>query len=105
RLKAPGSVTLSDMELSSGGSFMGLPRATVVSALKDKNGRIAVKFVLEGDINDPKFSLNESFAGHIGSAMAGLLGVSLEGLAKGVGTMGSGAAKTVGDAVGKLFGK
>ncbi|MGE5384723.1 MAG: DUF748 domain-containing protein, partial [Betaproteobacteria bacterium] len=39
RLKAPGSVTLSDMELSSGGSFMGLPRATVVSALKDKNGR------------------------------------------------------------------
>jgi hypothetical protein len=105
RLHAPGTVTLSDMELASGGSFMGMPRATVVSMLKDKNGRIAVKFTLEGNINDPRFSLNESFANQIGTAVAGVLGISLEGLAKGVGLVGGDAAKSVGDAVGKLFGK
>jgi hypothetical protein len=37
--------------------------------------------------------------------MAGTLGVSIEGLAKGVGSAGSGIARGVGDSVGKLFGK
>lgn len=105
RISAPGSITLSDMELATGGSFMGMPRATVVSMLKDRNGKITAKFVLEGNLNDPKFSLNENFAGLIGASVAEVFGISLEGLAKGVGTVGSDAMKSMGDAVGKLFGK
>jgi hypothetical protein len=34
-----------------------------------------------------------------------MLGISLEGLAKGVGSAGSGVAKGIGDSLGKLFGK
>ncbi len=105
RLHAPGTLTLAGLELASGGSFMGMPRAAVVSLLKDRNDRITVNFVLEGNLDDPRFSLNESFASRVGASMAGVLGVSLEGLAKGVSSVGGGVAKGVGSAVNKLFGK
>jgi hypothetical protein len=106
-LHAPGTLTLNGLELAStgGSSFMGMPRSAVVSSMKDKNGQITIKFALDGNINDPRFSLNENFMTRIGSSMAGTLGVSIEGLAKGVGSAGSGIAKGVGDSVGKLFGK
>lgn len=101
RLKAPGSLTLAGLELAPGSSFMGMPRNAVVGMLKDKNDRITVKFVLEGNLTDPKFSLNENIATRIGASVADTLGVSIEGLAKGVGSAGRG----IGEAVGKLFGK
>ena len=106
-LHAPGTLTLSSLELAStgGSSFMGMPRSAVVSSMKDKNGQITIKFALDGNINDPRFSLNENFMTRVGSSMAGTLGVSIEGLAKGVGSAGSGIARGVGDSVGKLFGK
>lgn len=105
RLFAPGTVTFSNMELSSGGSFMGMPRNVVVSMLKDKNGKISAKFVLDGNLNDPRFSLNEDLSGRIGSSVASLMGLSLEGVVKGLGTVGGGATKGLGDAINKLFGK
>lgn len=106
-LHAPGTLNLSGLELVSTGSgtFMGMPRNAVVSMMKDKSGQISIKFALDGNINDPRFSLNENFMTRVGSSMAGTLGVSIEGLAKGVGNAGSGIAKGVGDSVGKLFGK
>lgn len=106
KLRAPGTLTLSDLELTSGsGTFMGLPRSAAVGMLKDKKGRISVKFLLEGDVNDPKFSLNEQLATRLASSFAGSVGVSLESLAKGVGNVGGGSAKAIGESVGKLFGK
>lgn len=106
-LHAPGTLTLSGLELASagGGTFMGMPRNAVVAMMKDKNGQIAIKFALDGNINDPRFSLNENLMTRVGSSMAGTLGVSIEGLAKGVGSAGSGIAKGVGESIGKLFGK
>lgn len=106
KLRAPGTLTLSDLELTSGsGSFMGMPRNAAVGLLKDKKGKISVKFVLEGDINDPQFSLNEHLATRLGTSLAGSLGVSIESLAKGVGSAGSSSAKAIGESVGKLFKK
>ncbi|OQA34194.1 MAG: hypothetical protein BWY57_00656 [Betaproteobacteria bacterium ADurb.Bin341] len=105
RLRAPGTLTLSGLELSSSGGFMGLPRTTVLSMMKDKNGVISTQFVLEGDINDPSFSLNENFSGRVASSLAGVMGVSLGGLAKDVGTAGGSVIKGVGDTVGKIFGR
>ncbi len=104
RLHAPGAVTLSGLELSSGKTFMGMPRDMVVSMIKNKDGKIAVKFTLEGNIDDPKFSLNENLSTRIGSSVASSLGISLEGLAKGVGSAGGSAAQGIGSTVGKLFG-
>ncbi len=107
KLHAPGTLTLKGLELASTGSasFMGMPRNAVVASMKDKNGQISIQFVLDGNINDPHFSLNENLMTRVGSSMAGALGVSIEGLAKGVGTAGSGIAKGVSDSVDKLFGK
>lgn len=104
-LRAPGTITLSDVELVSRGgtfnTFMGMPRTAFIGALKNRNGQITVKFALEGNLDDPKFSLNESFARRIASSVGDTLGVSVEGLARGVGD----AARGVGGAVMKLFGK
>lgn len=105
RLHAPGTVVLSGLELSSGKTFMGMPRSSVVSMMKDKDGRISVKFVLDGNIDDPKFSLNDNFSTRIGTSVAGSLGISLEGLAQGLGRTGGSAAQGISGAVGKLFGK
>jgi len=105
RLRAPGTVTLTGLELAPGsgglGTFMGVPRQAVVAALKNRKGQISVDFTLEGDLNDPKFSLNESFMKHIGTSVAETLGISIEGLTRGVG----GAAEGLGGMMKKLFGK
>jgi Domain of Unknown Function (DUF748) len=107
-LHAPGTLTLTDLELASSsttGSIMGMPRNAVVGMMKDRSGKISVKFVLDGNINDPHFSLNENLATRIGSSIAGSLGVSFEGLTKGVGGLGSDTVKGLGRSIGKLFKK
>lgn len=115
RLKAPGKLTISGLELAPAkgafGTFMGVPREAVVASLKDRDDEIAVNFVLEGDVNDPQFSLNETLTTRLASSMAEALGVSLGGVAKGAGALGQSsveaagkAAKGVGSAVQRLFG-
>lgn len=102
RLHAPGTLTLSHLELSDrGGSFMGLPRQAMVAALKNRDDRITIDFSLDGNLNDPHFSLNDSFAKTVGTAVAGLLGITIEGLAKNLGN----AAGGVGSLFGKLLGQ
>jgi len=105
RLKAPGIVTLTDLELEPGSgamsTFMGVPRRAVIASLKDKNNRIVVPFTLDGDLDDPHFSLNENLASHVGGAVANVLGISIEGLTHGVGS----AAQAAEGMVKKLFGK
>lgn len=104
-LHAPGKLTLTDLELSekggSFGTFMGLPRQAVIAGLKDRNNRITVQFTLQGRLDDPRFSLNESFAKSIGAATAGLLGISIEGLARQLGN----APQAIGSAIKNLFGQ
>lgn len=104
-LHAPGTLTLTGLELASGGgafgTFMGMPRQAVLNSLKNRNDQITMRFTLEGNLKDPKFSLNESFARRVGSGIAESLGVSIEGLARGVGD----ATRGVGESVRRLFGK
>jgi hypothetical protein len=105
RLHAPGMITLNNLELAPTGSgfgtFMGIPRQSVVGALKNRNGQIAIHFTLDGNLDDPAFSLNESFARRVGASVAESLGISIEGLTRGIG----GAAEGIGGAVKRLFGK
>ncbi len=108
-LRGPGTLTLSGVELESGGTFMGLPRAAVVSYL-NKQGRINIKFVLDGKVDDPNFRLNENFSTRIAASLGESLGLSLEDLAKGAGSLGQksveaggGAATGIGKAIGGLF--
>lgn len=105
QLHAPGKLTLTDLELNEKGgafgTFMGLPRQAVIAGLKDRNNRITVQFTLQGRLDDPRFSLNESFAKSIGAATAGLLGISIEGLARQLGN----APQAIGSALKNLFGQ
>lgn len=105
RLNAPGSITLSGLELASGegpfATFMGVPRGAVVAALKNRQGQITVDFTLEGRLDDPRFSLNENLAMRVAAGVAEGLGISLEGIGRGVG----GATEGLGGVVRKLFGR
>jgi hypothetical protein len=67
---------------------MGMPRNAVVNSLKDRNGSIDIDFALKGDVSRPNFSLNEALGTRIAAGMAGQLGVSIKGLAEGVGGLG-----------------
>ncbi len=105
RLHAPGVLSIANLELASGkgasATFMGMPRAAVIGLLKDRSGRITIKFVLDGRLDDPRFSLNEAFMTRVGASMAETLGISLESVAKGV----SSATQGIGRSLGKLFGQ
>ena len=87
RLKAPGQITLTGLELNDGagawGRFAGMPRQAALAALK-QHDRISLKFTLEGRLDDPGFSVNESLAKRFGSGLAETLGVSIEGVVEGV---------------------
>lgn len=105
-LHAPGTLTLKNLELSSNsGTLMGMPRNIVVGSMKSRGGKITLKFVLDGNIKDPRYSLNENLSLRIGSSLASSLGVSFEGLAKGVGGLGGSTAQGIGNSLGKLLGK
>lgn len=111
QLQAPGVIALSGLKLASGsGSFMGVPRNMVLGLLKNEKNQINIKFKLDGDLDNPHFSLNETLSTRLASGMAETLGVSLGSLAGGVGTMGlkgvqaaGEAVKSVGGAIGSLF--
>lgn len=115
QLKAPGKLIISDLEFAPGrgamDTFLGVPRDAVVNFLKTKDNKIEVQFVIEGDINNPQFALNEAFTRRVASAMAETLGVSLRGVAEGVGSLAvkgaeaaGKAAKSVGSALEQIFG-
>ncbi|MBI4988164.1 MAG: DUF748 domain-containing protein [Rhodocyclales bacterium] len=99
-LRAPGTLTLNGLELESGGTFMGMPRAAVVGLMKDKNDRITVKFTLDGKLDDPNFKLNEGFSTRVASSLGDVMGLSIEGLAKGAGAVGQKGVEAAGSAAG-----
>ena len=114
-LDGKGKVVLKDLQFAPArgffDTFMGLPRNTVISFLKDHNNTIAVDFTLKGDTSHPSFLLNESLSTRIATAIAGELGVSIKGVGEGLGTLGrkgmEGAGDVVegiGSAVKRLFG-
>lgn len=90
RLHAPGRVTLTGLELASGGgvlaTFGGVPRQAVLAAM-ERDGRIEVGFTLEGRLDDPAFSINDSLATRLAGGLADVLGVSLGGVVEGVGSV------------------
>lgn len=108
KLKAPGTLVLSELELKSGGgfsgTFMGMPRKAVIGALKSGGDQISLSFTLEGDLDNPQFSLNETLSVRVAVGVAQSLGVGLVDIARDVGSLGGRAIEATGTAFGKLFG-
>ncbi len=92
-IKAPGTMTISDLQLASsgglGGTFMGVPRSMVLSFLKNNNDEISLDFVLEGDLNNPRFNLRENFATRLSVGLANKLGFSIVGAGSAIAGGGS----------------
>lgn len=88
RLRAPGRMTLTGLELADGrgalAGLAGLPRQAVLAALQ-RDGKLRVGFTLEGRLDDPGFSLNENLATRVASGLAESVGVSVGGMVQGVG--------------------
>ena len=68
---ATGQLTMTGLQFddADGGNFAGVGHRAVLAALK-RDGRIALKFTLDGRTDDPQFKLDE----HIGLRVAGGLG-------------------------------
>ncbi|MBI3003563.1 MAG: DUF748 domain-containing protein, partial [candidate division NC10 bacterium] len=115
RLRAPGRAVISELEFAPArgvsDTFMGVPRTALVAFFKTGEDRIEVEFVLEGDVSNPRFTLQEALAARLASAVADRLGVSLREIAEGVGKVGQkgieaagDVAREVGGALQQLFG-
>lgn len=87
-IKAPGTMAIRDLQLSSsggiGGTFLGVPSSMVLSFLKNNNNEISLDFVLEGDLKNPRFNLRENLATRLSVGLANKLGVSIMGTGEAV---------------------
>jgi uncharacterized protein involved in outer membrane biogenesis len=102
KLKAPGKATIAELELvpAEGGfdTFMGLPRQAVLAFLLRNGNKITVNFILEGDIDNPQFSINQALTTRLALAMANVLGLNFPGMVKDVGSLGQMGGEAVGQA-------
>ena len=83
---APGELTITGLEFgdAEGGTFAGVGRRAVLAALK-RDGRITLKFTLEGRTDDPKFSLDDSLTLRLAAGLGGTLGTGVKDVVEGVG--------------------
>ena len=88
QVHAPGQLTITGLEFgdSEGGTFAGVERRAVLAALA-RDGRIALKFTLDGRTDDPKFSLDENLSVRIAAGLGEAVGVSVKGVVEGVGSV------------------
>ncbi len=104
-IHAPGQMGLSDLRIKEGeGTIFYIPARTVVSLLKKKGNRIEAKFVVKGNMDDPRFDLQETLLTRIGISLAEASGLPIkivgETLFKGTEKGASGiteALKSIGD--------
>ncbi|WP_345811899.1 DUF748 domain-containing protein [Paraburkholderia sp. PREW-6R] len=105
QLHAPGTVTVHNLQLADKGgplnTFMAIPTRVAIDALKSHNGDITLNFVLDGNLRDPRFSVQEGLLKRLGAGLAKSLGVSVEGMAKGAGD----TVKGLGNALKNLLGQ
>ncbi|MDH3445118.1 MAG: DUF748 domain-containing protein, partial [Deltaproteobacteria bacterium] len=103
KLDGKGKIVLKELEFAPSrgllDTFMGLPRNAVIRFLKNHDNAIDVDFILKGDTRHPSFSLNESLSTRIATAMAEDLGVSIKGVAGGIGELGQKSLQGAGSVV------
>jgi hypothetical protein len=114
RLHAPGRLVLRDLAFAPGSSarsrVLGVPRDLLLAGMRARGGQIALDFSLDGSIDDPAFSLNETVSTRLAVELANELGVSVGGLVEGTlgisrdGVRGAGeAVQGIGSALKKLM--
>jgi hypothetical protein len=108
QLRAPGVVTLSDLEFAHGAGLStatGVARDAALAMMKNREGKITVRFVVEGDLADPRFSLNDALLASLAASFKQMRGVNVDALAKEVAGIRSGKSRDWGETLGRLFGR
>lgn len=115
-LNAPGRVVLKNLAFATGGgtgaAFLGVPRNIVLTALQTGNNEIAFDMKLEGNLDDPKFSVREGLMKRLTAGLADKLGVGVAEMGgavigagkQGVEQIGKGA-QGIGEGLRKMFKK
>ena len=105
KINAPGKAVLRNLEFKSGSSMgntvFDVPLSAVGSFLKNNKDGIAVNFILEGDLDNPKFSLKQDFINKIIAGITGQIGGSV----KGAGELFIDGFKSIGSNIKKRFTK
>lgn len=103
KINAPGIATLKDLEFDKGSgignTFLSIPLFAIINFLENNNNEIIVHFILEGDLNDPKFSIRESLLKEISIAIAEKLGLSIKRIGESVVIFGIEGIKEAGKGV------
>ncbi len=103
KINAPGVATLRNLEFERasgiGRTFLSVPLFTIINFLKNNNNEIIVNFVLEGNLNDPKFSIRESLLREISIAIAEKLGLSIKRIGESIVIFGIDGAKEAGKGI------
>jgi uncharacterized protein involved in outer membrane biogenesis len=79
RIDVPGKLGLTDLRVEEGeGTVLWLPAKTLVSVLREKGNRINIRFRVNGDLNDPRYDLQENLLTRVAIAMAEALGAPIK---------------------------
>ena len=81
-IDAPGELELADLQVSEEGTVLWIPAKTLVSLLRDRGHRIKVQFRVKGNLEDPKFNLQETFFMRVALALAEGLGIPIKVVAE-----------------------
>ncbi len=87
QLHAPGDATLAGLEFGAaddGGALAGVERRAVLAALR-RDGRVTLKFTLDGRTDDPRFSLADHLGGRIAAGLGQAVGSGVKDVVHGVG--------------------
>jgi hypothetical protein len=85
RVHAPGRLAVTGLQLAptGRGGLGDLSRDAAVALLKDRADRIEFEFVIDGRLDDPRFSLSDDIAAQAASAIVSKLGSGLGDLLRG----------------------
>jgi hypothetical protein len=65
----------------------------VTNLLKDNNDQISLDFTLEGDLDNPRFSITENLVQKVALSLAKSLGMPIESIGRSVFELGGSALK------------
>jgi hypothetical protein len=78
KIDAPGQMEWVDLHIGEKGTVFYLPSETLASLLKKKGNRIKFQFHLKGNMDDPRFSLQEAFLTQMAISMTEALGLPIK---------------------------
>jgi hypothetical protein len=80
KIDAPGVMELMDLRMKEEGTVFWVPAKTVVSLLKNKGSSIKAKFHVKGNMDDPKFNLQENILTQMAFSFGEALGLPVRSL-------------------------